>query len=182
MESGASDSTSHFPSLRPHEALFAFIRPAKPLQPAVSPEQQQRRGDAPVCEDSAKRAAPLQDPPTVLSSSGGNSSDHDDNNSNKSKNAIPAELTGLFRKATPGTPLSEEEGEAPKCANCKNKCIKMRINQANSTALCQLVCTCHRMSGSVGFATTFPLPPLPSPRATRHAGEPCVNAPLCASS
>lgn len=173
MESGASDSTSDFPSLRPHEALFAFIRPGKPLQPAVSPEQQQRRGDAPVCEDSAKRAAPLQNPPTVLSN-------NDDNN--KSKNAIPAELTGLFRKATPGTPLSEEEGEAPKCANSKNKCIKMRINQATCTALCQLVCTCHRMSGSVGFATTFPLPPRPSPRATRHAGEPCVNAPLCASS
>lgn len=101
MESGASDSTSHFPSLRPHEALFAFIRPAKPLQPAVSPEQQQRRGDAPVCEDSAKRAAPLQDPPTVLSSSGGTAATTT-TTTTKAKNAIPAEPDRIIPQGDSG--------------------------------------------------------------------------------
>lgn len=108
MESFASNSTSGFPSLRPHEALFAFIRPAKPLQPAVSPEQQQqpRRRDAPVCE-----TLPSQRRPTGSADSAeplwwsSSSSSNDDNTTTTTTSAIPAQLTGLFRQATPGTPL-----------------------------------------------------------------------------
>lgn len=165
VESFASNSTSGFPSLRPHEALFAFIRPAKLLQPAVSPERQrQRRGDAPVCVcDSAKpaascrfrrqcRAAPVeqqpQQPPPPR------------RNSSRTDRIIPPgesrDSVVLNKKV--------RHLNAPTKTKKNPNASKMRIRQANCSPQCPLVCTCPRASGSVCFATTFLLPPRPSPR------------------